>query len=151
MTVIAVDGETVAADSLMLYGTERAAQPAEKLIRKEGRIFATAGSGIPHVLIDWYISGARPHHAPQIGGDANWQFLVIETDGRMLYFTSNVPYAQPAKAPFTMGIGADYAMGAMLAGASAKRAVEIACELDTFCGGEIVVMEIPQAQKEAAE
>lgn len=53
--------------------------------------------------------------------------------------------------PFALGIGSDYAMGAILAGASAERAVEIACELDTHCGGEIVVMEIPQAQKEAAE
>lgn len=151
MTVIACDGRQIASDSLMCYGSERAAQPGRKLLREFGRIFAIAGSVIGKALVHWYMSGAHPDNAPRLGGDAHWQLLVVETDGRMLFFTSAVPYAQPAKAPFTMGIGAAYAMGAMLAGASAKRAVEIACELEVYCGGEIVVFDMPQAQREAAE
>jgi|HigsolmetaAR201D_1030396.scaffolds.fasta_scaffold40716_2 ATP-dependent protease HslVU (ClpYQ), peptidase subunit len=151
MTVIAVDDKTVAADGLMCYGNERAARPANKLLKREGRIFGVAGTGIEEVLITWYLDGADPEKAPKVTGDHWWNLLVIETDGRMLFFTSDAPYGQPAKAPFAIGSGADYALGAMKAGASAKRAVEIACELNVYCGGEIVAFDLPQAQREAAE
>lgn len=151
MTVIACDGRQIAADSLMCYHAERAVRRARKLIKKNGHIFAVAGTGIEEDLSDWFLNGARPHNAPQLGQNADWQLLVIKPDGKMLYFTSAVPYAQPAEAPFTMGCGADYAMGAMKAGASAFRAVQIACDLNVYCGGEIVVFDMPHAQQEAAE
>lgn len=38
---------------------------------------------------------------------------------------------------FAIGSAYKYALGAMAAGASAKKAVEIACRYDTACGGKI--------------
>lgn len=142
MTVIATDGHSVAADSLMCYGTERAAQPAEKIIRRDGRIFAVSGIGIPHVLIEWFQSGADPEKAPKLGNDGFWGLLVVEADGRMSYLTSTMPYSQPAAPPFVLGSGGEYALGAMHAGATPAEAVAISCKLDVHCGGDIVVMYI---------
>lgn len=150
MTVIATDGHTIAADSLMTYGSERAAQPAEKLIRKDGRIFAVSGVGIMNVLVDWFLGGADPEKAPKLGPDGQWGLLVIESDGRMNYLTSTMPYMQRAAPPFVLGSGGDFALGAMHAGASPAEAAAIACKLDVHCGGDIVVMYIDGLREEAA-
>ena len=151
MTVIATDGYSIAADSLMCYGSERAAQPVEKLIRKDGRIFAVSGLGIPHVLVDWFLSGADPDKAPKVGGDSYWNLLVVEPDGSMKLLASTMPYAQEAKPPLVLGSGGEYALGAMLAGASPAAAVAIACKLHVHCGGDIKVMYIDGLRDDEAD
>jgi len=150
MTVIATDGRTIAADSLGTYGSERAPHPVEKLIRKAGRIFAVSGVGIPHVLVDWFLSGADPEKVPKLGPDVSWGLLVIESDGRMSYLSSIMPYAQPAAPPFVLGSGGAVALGAMHAGATPAEAVAIACKVDVYCGGDIVVMHIDGLRDEIA-
>lgn len=150
MTCIATDGLTIAADSLETMGTEKLLRSAKKIIEIGGVIYASSGIGTTESLAKWHQDGADPRDPPRYR-DEHWALLVINHDGTMHLFTALMPYAHPIVPPFALGTGGDYAMGAMLAGASAERAVEIACEIDTACGGEIVVMEIPQAQREAAE
>lgn len=151
MTVIACDGRQIASDGLMTYGRERAPQSIKKITARNGRIIAAAGCRLFDTLIEWIEEGADPNSVPKIEDEDSWMLLVIEPDGRMRTYHSKAPYSAEAFPPFAMGCGAPYAMGAMLAGASARRAVEIACELDVYCGGEIVVFDLPCAQKEAAE
>ncbi len=135
MTVIATDGKVMAADSLTTFGHERGRMAAKKLRAKDGRIFGVAGiSGLIDDLVDWYVKTPRdPKEAPKAEGET-WSMLVMESDGRMFHVHSSQCRPVEVAAPFAIGSGSEFALGAMLAGASPARAVEIACELSTACG-----------------
>lgn len=140
MTVIATDGRTIAADTLMCYSNERATARVQKLVRLDRHIFAITGSPILNALVDWYFGGARPKNKPDVLDE--WTLLVIDPEGRMSLYSHAKPYPGPVKAPFAMGSGGEYALGAMYAGAPPVEAVEIACKLSVHCGGEITVFDI---------
>lgn len=143
MTAIATDGKTIAADSMMTFGRERCINPIEKIAVEGQMIFATAGVPIKDALIDWFTSGSRPHCAPR-STEELWYMLVIDPK-QMLFLSSQVPYPVPVEAPFAFGAGGEYAMGAMLNGASPKEAVEIAIKASTACGGPVQVIDIAEA------
>lgn len=46
---------------------------------------------------------------------------------------------------YAVGSGGDYALGAMLMGAGAERAVKVACSVDPGSGGDVQVMELRRA------
>lgn len=149
MTVIATDGRTIAADSQMTYGSnERAAARVKKIGRSNGYIFALSGTPIFDTVVKWFLDGADPKAMPTTA--EGWWLLVIDAKGRMSLYSENKPYPGPVSPPFALGSGCDFALGAMYAGASPEMAVRIACKLDIYCGGEIDVLEIPQAQEDAA-
>ena len=157
MTVIASDGITIAADGRTITGHSEIARGSVRKIRiHRGKIFALSGmAALFDALVDWYSAGALPKDAPTIASDATWTLIVIDGGGPKL-FTHRVPYEDRLTYPITFGCGCDYAMGAMLAGASPERAVEITCEKEAFCGGEIQVVNIAEALglqpvREAAE
>ena len=54
MTVIAWDGQYVAADSLETSGCVRSSRPVDKIEVREGVVYAVTGSaGLHKPLIDW--------------------------------------------------------------------------------------------------
>lgn len=146
MTVIAADGKHIAADGRMTFGhSEIARDDCQKIIVRQGAIYALAGvPALMEALIAWHLAGADPKEMPALRDQSAWNFLVIDAIGPRLY-SSTSPYPTELKYPCTFGCGCDYAMGALLAGASAFQAVQITCQKDSLCGGNIQVVDIDSA------
>jgi ATP-dependent protease HslVU (ClpYQ) peptidase subunit len=151
MSVVAVDGQQIAADGLMCMGQERVRHDFRKFQCRHGVIYAaTGGSACADALIAWHQSGANAKDAPPSHGDrSSWSLLVIDRGDqgeiRMRYYSSSAPYPDIVRPPFAIGSGADFAQGAMHAGRSAREAVDIACKLSVWCGGEVRSVDIAEA------
>lgn len=139
MTTIAWDGRTIAADR-RLGGW----QTANKLFRlRDGTIFAGAGrmDDVAEVLA-WLQGGRKPDDKPEIEPDDS-EFFIVQPDGKAYWLTT--PFLRSVKIEdqfYAIGSGAEFAIGAMRAGVSAKRAVEIACTCDPQTGKGVVVMRL---------
>ena len=151
MTTIAVDTNgVIAADSRATRNHEIASWQARKIevVRHAsgGCIYALSGEdAMTKPAIKWHQDGAEPAKVPKGDPDTSWTLLVIEKDGLIFIYGDKSPYPLEVRAPYTMGSGRDFAMGAMLAGASAKEAVEIACSRDVWSGLPIQVVVIAEA------
>ncbi len=142
MTTIAVSTTHIAADGQGCRSGEIIGLREKKLHIQEGKIFAFLGAAaLVEPILSWYQAGADPHKLPPIGSDVRWSALVISSKG-LFRFDQASPYADRMHPPLGFGSGADFATGALLAGASARRAVEIACTRDIRSGGEITEIEI---------
>lgn len=135
MTVIAYDGNTLAADKL---GSSSGLRNTITKISRIGDLLVGGSGEIALIgnMLEWIRSGRDPAQFPASQRDKDdWQpVLVIEADGTpSLYDRSPHPirYEQRCCA---LGSGRDYAMAAMYLGKTAPEAVLIACALDTGYG-----------------
>ena len=152
MTTIAYRNGVMAADSRVTMDSEAGGSPVfdcEKLYRKtirDGRakrqvIIGLAGESEPGLIfLDWYGSKTP---APQvlIDGQADFTALLLTSDG---LFEVGM-YCRPERVLnkfYAVGSGAKAAMGAMYAGCTAKRAVEIACLVDPYTAPPIRTMRL---------
>lgn len=142
MTVIAWDGKTLAADKMACsagYG-----YTVTKLHRmRDGAIVAFAGDGDGAMaLLAWLNAAQNPAAYPEAQKDNDTSALVVRPDGSVWSY-GKTPYPQRIEcARYAMGHGRDFALAAMHCGKSAREAVEVACELDVFCGNGIDTMEL---------
>lgn len=155
MTTIAWDGATVAADGKAVTGNGNVVtRDAVKLRAGHGCVYALSGA---HFLFDdlvaWHRAGAPKADVPRVHDEHPWFFLVFESGGvRMTDHTMGGCWDNTAKAPWAWGSGADLAIGAMLAEATARRAVKIASWVDNGSGGKIVEINLMTLRRsEAAE
>lgn len=136
MTVIAWDGETLAADKQATACGF--ATVVTKIHRVAGGIVGMAGNaGYCVHLVDWFNKGADPQAWPKAPpGEEGADALFISDDGEIRVYASNGNgYADVKESRFVaMGCGRDYALAAMHLGRTAKEAVQVACDLDVFCG-----------------
>lgn len=66
------------------------------------------------------------------------QALLVLKDGSVYYFNDEKSFSGPLVADwFAIGSGEQFAVGALSAGASAKKAMRITIELDHWSGGEV--------------
>ena len=154
MTTIAYDGKTLAADSLATVNG--LSQRGFQKIRKEGQEFFALGgdSATFQAWIEWWYKGANPKGIPVGPGPS---ILLIVTAEGVHQVHSETPYADKEGIPLpdgrevhACGSGGEIALGAMMAGATAKEAVEIACMIDVYSGGEVQVIELPWAKESEA-
>lgn len=145
MTTIATDGITIAADGLCTDGNgSKYNQDEVKLIKDGNAIFGLSGTTclMPH-LIDWYIKGCKLEGLPRVDNEFHWHLLVITLNNPIKYFSNGCPYPDIFTDKYiTIGTGAQYAKGAMMAGATPKKAVEIAAKCNVYTGGKIKVFNI---------
>ena len=142
MTTVAWDGKSIAADRQLGHRME-----VGKLFRlKSGGILGGAGwySQIVEVVA-WLNEGAKPADKPKFpdAEESGSDFLLIEPDGSPYWLTW--PFLRRVKINETysaIGSGCEYALGAMANGASAKRAVEIACKFDPSTGKGVNVIRV---------
>lgn len=140
MTTIAWDGKHIAWDSRITQGGEIIDYPAEKVWTLNKKVYCFAGDyGLLDPVIDWHSKGARIKNAP----DGNWELLVVGAKGAHVY-SNEVAHKSPVVAPFAMGSGSHFARGALMAGATAYNAVQIACKCDVFSGGEINALKLDE-------
>lgn len=137
MTTIAVTRRHVAWDSqISINDDEKLASPDDKVVAKDGIIYAIAGDVIDVDHLIEYLDD--PKSKPPKG---NWEALIIRRGG-VSFLNHSSPYPVTVKAPIALGSGAKFARGAMLAGASAADAVKIAAECDPQTGGPVYYMTI---------
>jgi hypothetical protein len=139
VTTIASDGKTVAADSLRVGGGEIIDATTPKLVIYQKMLFGFTGTmALFRPAVRWYELGAKPGEQPNVGDDkAHWSLYRFLPEGADRY-CHDLPYPEMMPYPFSAGSGCDYAMGALHAGATPARAVEIAAKLDPNTGGKIL-------------
>lgn len=138
MSVIAWDGHTLAADKLASFGTTK--HTTVKIFRVRDGLAGYAGmADFGEQVLAWYQDGAEPSEFPRSQRDKDdWAgLIVVKADGPILRY-ERTPY--PIKfydRHFAIGSGREFALAAMYLGCDARRAVEVACALDTGCGNGI--------------
>ena len=135
MTTIFADAKkgVMESDSMASYGDSWF--PITKVYRVGDELVGWAGqySEGPR-WIDWYATGQRGK-MPSIG---NISVLILGPDGLRIFEPGGL--STPIERGWlAVGSGASAAMGAFRAGADPKKAVEIACEIDSGSGGAVVV------------
>lgn len=143
MTTIAWKAGTIAADRKMDGWMH-----AGKLFRlKDGSVFAGAGYYDEIVEVAaWIRGGCKPAEKPVVKDaepDDTTDFLIACPDGKAYWLTS--PYLRRVEIldPFVaIGSGKDIALGAMAAGATARRAIEIASRFDKDTGHGVQAIKV---------
>lgn len=134
MTVIATDGYSIASDTRAAQDGLIIQRPWHKLHPlPDGSVVGSAGDSELGVLfLDWLESGEESSARPD-WSDEDFAAMRLYPDGTIMVYTAHcVP--EPVPAPFAIGSGHKLALGALEAGASPLRAVEIACIYDASCG-----------------
>lgn len=146
---MAWDGKQLAADRLA-----GDAYTVSKIWRlKDGSLFSGCGNYDDLVEVaDWLEHGAKPEKKPTLPEGNESDFIIIDPKGVAYWLTS--PYLRRVKFSEKMvalGSGGPVALGAMKAGADAKRAVEIASECDPRTGKGITVVKPGAPVKKGAK
>lgn len=151
MTTIASDGKTVAADGQCTAGNEILSTDRVKLEVCQDCVLAFSGTAaLQPVAFKWFKEGADPAKVDGFLKDKDWTLAVFRQDVAE-YYRNDCPHPLEVPYPTACGSGEDYAIGALMAGASPKEAIEIACVKDTMTSGKITVVEIPRKAEKLAE
>ena len=113
----------------------------QKIFRVNDKLVGFSGV-LSHALkfIEWMKHGT-PLNLAQSAKDGDTSFEALVMDGGFLYYYDQELVPATIDDPiYAIGSGSDYALGAIDAGATPKRAVEIACARDDSSGGPIVVV-----------
>jgi len=138
MTIIAWDGETLAADKRATYGGMICT--VTKIFRV-GALLVGGSGELPFVLamVEWVRNGRAIEDFPTAQSSKDdWQpVLVIESDGTpSLYERTPYPVRYEGGS-VAIGSGREYARAALHLGAGSVGAVEVAIALDSNCGNGI--------------
>ena len=141
----------MAADTQETLG-DGLARRCNKLYRVGKDIIATAGdSYLGMKFVEWWKEGDWDDPPDLTSVDVEEDFeCLIWTEGKLWsvnrFFTmvevnlEDHPY-------YAIGSGSDVALGALATGASAKRAVEIACEYNVYTGLPVQTMTCPEPKE----
>jgi ATP-dependent protease HslVU (ClpYQ) peptidase subunit len=132
MTTIATDGKSMAGDG-MSCSMDMVVTTGRKKVHRlgDGRIVGCSGNSANIIrFVAWLEGGDKPEIKDSFAA------LILEADGSTFQFCEQL-VPMPVDLPAALGSGVHFAVGAMLAGASPRRAVEIASSRDPHSGGDI--------------
>lgn len=137
MTVIAWDGQTLAADK-MATSCGHASTTTKIRRASNGSLLAASGDADKaRELFAWYEGGADPSAFPS-NRDANndpYCSVMVITPEKKIFKIERGPYLiEFEDKVMAMGCGRDYALATMHLGFDAVKAVEVASALDISCG-----------------
>ena len=145
MTVIAWDGETLAADRQLSHNGTKF--ETTKIIKYANHLIGVAGDSAPaRAFINWYtLQNSVNPYTLQTSDHAGYPLnlekntftaIVIKPNKLVFMYVSDGVYPIDISDTkfIAIGSGRDSALGALHMGASARRSVEIACLLDDGCG-----------------
>lgn len=140
MTVIAWDGNILAADSLILSTSALSNMFGEKIKRvvtPTGPVLIGLAGPISYVAkFERYIeSGCENDPGMR---DEKYSAVMINGKGQLSVYENSLSNIIIDNPLFGIGSGADFAVGAMMAGANAIEAVNIAIRANAFCAGDIL-------------
>lgn len=133
MTTLVFDGKRLVCDSQVTTENYADTSGYDKLFKvcfDDESIGWVSGVGDYSEIRCFVDSGLEP-----LCDEAESEILVLYESGECWYYDANGCYE--ITKPTALGSGAGIARGAMLAGADAIRALEIAIELDPMTGGAI--------------
>lgn len=144
LTTIAYTNGRMSADTQMTRGREKATG-ATKIFATAKFLVGFAGSyGAVPALLEFVRRHGEIADATQLhpfwdevsGLSEEFSMLLVNKAGTIFYGGDMPPVIVPRTFE-AIGTGAPFAIGAMAYGASAKKAVSIACDLDAYSGGAI--------------
>lgn len=114
----------------------------DKIFEIGGSLFGIAGVTTKAMkVVDWLAAGCPDGAKP----DTDDEFAILQLTHDGIWFWDSALRPIKFGTPYAaIGSGADFALGAMLAGKSPKQAVEIACKLDEGSGPPIVSAKLPR-------
>jgi ATP-dependent protease HslVU (ClpYQ) peptidase subunit len=136
MTTILADAKkgVMVCDSKATLGGEWF--PVKKVFEHDGELFGFAGTQSEGLRwLDWYSNGQRGK-MPSI---SNVNIIILGRNGGVRLVEGSGSIFSVERHFYAIGSGSTAAMGAFMAGADAKKAVEIATRIDAGSGGDIVV------------
>jgi len=133
MTTIAWDGKKLVGDTQTQCGNLRDLTPVLKITEMDDHYIAVCGNLF---VVQKYINGTMTRKDLKES-----QLLRVFKTGTA-EVTDGTGHWFAVEAPFAMGTGGEVALGALLAGASATKAVEIAIKVDTSSGGPLQVIKV---------
>lgn len=114
--------------------------PGTKVFRVNGDLFGFSGDvNQREKWLKWH-RGGRKTPRPKLN---DFTGLLLRPDGVFSIHTDGLEL-HIERGFHAIGSGAAAALGAMLAGADAKKAVEIACQIDNHSRGDICVFELKE-------
>lgn len=141
MTIIVFDGKTIAADGGETVNHIRNRTDKKKLEIINGVCIGVSGDAHAGATFrHWWRNGKVGYP----GGTESFSALVVYANGRCETYRDGYPEPLPSGATEAVGCGFPIAKAALAMGADAKRAVELACELDTECFGDIQVVTLDE-------
>lgn len=127
MTTVCFDGKTLAADRAQFEDDVIVSEGPKIARREDGALIGVAGNAaLSAAFVRWFLAGGQGN-PPSLGDDDthNAEALIITTDGTVeRHF--RLGWHQVHGPHFAIGRGAELALGAMDAGASAEFACQIA-------------------------
>lgn len=139
MTTIATDGITMAADSRVGRNDMIVSNRHMKIARlQDGTLLGLSGRASTLSALVAYFDGSMPFPKDQ----GEWAALYLTSEGIRLYSSDAGQAWVWVDPPHAIGSGCELALGAMLAGCSPVKAVEIAAIRDPFTGGPVEVMKV---------
>jgi len=141
MTTIVTDGVTVACDGLMTFGAFMASGSQTKIFRANNEVYGIAGECAADTEIrKWIKGGCSPEDLPDL---EERDFSAIRVNTKKIYYLDQYCFEWlEMKAPFGIGSGGDYAVVALRAGATIKKAVQVAIDSDVYSGGKIYTLKV---------
>jgi hypothetical protein len=82
-------------------------------------------------VVDWLKSGGEGNKTPNLPDDCDFEAIVVDPEGVVLHYDRHLVPIRVASKLHAIGSGRKLALGAMMAGASADKAVQIACQYDS--------------------
>jgi hypothetical protein len=122
----------MAADTLEVFGSLKSGLCSKIFHAKDGSVAGGIGLSRDCVSFEKYMKEVCPK--PKLSKD--FVGLILKSDGSVRLVYGNWNYSR-AILPAAIGSGDMLAVGAMMAGASPQRAIEIAIKRDSLTGGEI--------------
>lgn len=149
MTTIVFRAGILAADSRGYSGTKTPIGDKRKIFATPDGELAGVSSALPGVseaFRSWLLAGASPDSWPAALTDKDFVALVVDPASQARLYNSSPLPSGPLQAPyFAIGSGEQYALGALLMGASAEEAVAAAIEMDVWSGGPITTLKLHSA------
>lgn len=136
MTTIAWDGETLASERRVTYGTISDASRTKISKTDKGLCGAAGNSSIAASFQRWFEAGEDGDPPELIKDGEQAVCFIIRPDGSRTVYDAYGHYSVDP-GPFAFGSGYEIALGAMRNGASAAQAVATACIYDGSSDGDI--------------
>lgn len=138
MTILAWDGTMLAADK-GAYNNGVLLNTVTKIYRIPGGLLGLDGDGDCALdLLAWFRTDRDPSKYPECQkGESRAGAVFIDTKRRIWQFDKSPNPQLNEQKQFASGHGRDFALAAMYLGHDAKRAVEVACHFDVYCGNGI--------------
>ncbi len=150
VTTIAATRDALAGDTMVYMESKGAKYPAVKVRKVKGKIYGAAGdAGDCTRFLDWAETGFNEKKRPKFevsGGEEDEALLLMLDEGGVFLMATTDPYPELVAADFyAIGSGSKAAMGALHAGASLERAMEIASAVDPYTREPFTILKLNDA------